>query len=54
LGVGATVVLTVLITPLFLMHDGADLTYPRGQTVTALVDEDTKLAFPVAPPVAAD
>jgi hypothetical protein len=52
--VGATVVLTVLITPLFLMHHGADLTYPRGQKITAFVDEDTKLAFPVTPPAEAE
>lgn len=49
-GVGTTVVLTVLITPLFLMHHGAELVYPRGQKITAYVDDDTRLPLPIPSP----
>ena len=36
-GVATTVVLSLLITPLFLMHHGADIVFPRGQTIMAYV-----------------
>jgi hypothetical protein len=48
-GVATTVVLTLLITPLFLMHHGAELVYPQGQKITAFVDQDTKVPLPMPP-----
>jgi hypothetical protein len=49
-----TIVLTVLLTPLFLMHHGHEIVFPKGTTVTAYVDEDTTIPLPVAPPPKAD
>ena len=53
-GVGTTVVLTLLVTPLFLMHHGADLVYPHGLKITAFVDQDTKLPLPLPSPPQVD
>lgn len=44
---GATVALTVLFGPL---KRGHDLEIPQGQEMVAFVDEDAKIAVPVAPP----
>lgn len=49
-GQTTTIVLSFLLTPLFLMHHGANVVFPRGQTITAYVDEDTILPVPVPPP----
>jgi hypothetical protein len=48
--VGATVALTVLFGPLGLIKHGHDLEIPRGQTMVAFVDQDTKISLPLAPP----
>lgn len=51
-GQTTTIVLSFLLTPLFLMHHGANVVFPRGQTVTAYVDEDTTILLPApAPPI---
>jgi hypothetical protein len=47
---GATVALTILFGPLGLLKRGHDLEIPRGQEIIAYVDEDAKIAVPVAPP----
>ena len=50
-GVTTTVVLTVLITPLFLMHHGAEVEIYKGTPITAYVEDDAKIAMPIpAPP----
>jgi hypothetical protein len=49
-----TIVLTVLLTPLFLMHHGHEIVFPKGTTVTAYVDEDTTIPLPIADPPKAD
>lgn len=49
-GVGTTVALAVIVSPLFLMHHGAEAVIPKGQAMTVFVDEDTAIPFPVAPP----
>ena len=48
--IGATVALTVLFGPLGLLKRGHDLEIPRGQEITAFVDEDAKIALPLASP----
>lgn len=48
--VTATVVLTVLFGPLGLIKHGHDVVIPKGQTLTAFVDEETVLPLPIAPP----
>ena len=53
-GVATTVVLTLLITPLFLMHHGAELVFPQGQKITAFVDQDTKVPLPLPSPPQVD
>jgi hypothetical protein len=45
-----TIVLTVLLSPLFLMHHGSDVTFAKGQSITAYADEDTAIPLPVAAP----
>ena len=49
-GVATTVALSLIVTPLFLMHHGADAIIPKGQTMTAFVDEDTDIPLPIALP----
>ncbi|MGI8841848.1 MAG: hypothetical protein ACR2F8_13875 [Caulobacteraceae bacterium] len=49
-GVGTTVALALIVSPLFLMHHGAEAVIPKGQAMTAFVDEDTLVANP--PPAA--
>ena len=46
-GVATTVALTLIITPLFLMHHSADAKIVKGQAMTAFVDTDTDLPFPL-------
>ena len=48
-GVTTTIVLSLLITPLFLMHHGHEMVFPKGQIATAYVDEDATIALPIAP-----
>jgi hypothetical protein len=49
-GVTTTIVLTVLLTPLFLMHHGHEVVFPQGQQLAAYVDEDADVALPIALP----
>jgi len=49
-GVGATVALALIVSPLFLMHHGAEAVIPKGQAMTAFVDEDTQITNPPPPP----
>jgi len=48
-GVTTTIVLSLLITPLFLMHHGHEMVFPKGQVVTTYVDDDATIALPLAP-----
>ncbi len=48
--VTSTIVLTVLFGPLGLIKHGHDIEIPKGQTVTAYVDEDTAGPQPLARP----
>ena len=45
-----TVVLSLLVTPLFLLVHGHEMVIPRGTPVTGYVDEDATIALPIAPP----
>lgn len=47
---GSAIVLSLLITPLFLLMHGKDATIPRGQAVTGFVDDDVSVVIPVAMP----
>lgn len=49
-GVTNTVVATVLLGPLGLLVHGHSIVYPKGQPITAYVDQDTQIALPVATP----
>ncbi len=51
---GTTVVLTVLLTPLFLMHHGHEMVFPKGTPITAFVDNNTDIALPIPNPPAED
>ncbi len=53
-GVTSTVVLTVLFGPLGLLVHGHSIVYPKGQQITAYVDQDTVINLPVAAPPTAD
>jgi hypothetical protein len=53
-GVTNTVVLTVLFGPLGLLVHGHSVVYPKGQLMTAYVDQDTQISLPVAPPPRGD
>jgi hypothetical protein len=53
-GVTNMVVTTVLLGPLGLIVRGHSIVYPKGQLLTAYVDEDTMVATPVALPPALD
>jgi hypothetical protein len=47
-----TLVLTLVVTPLFLMHHGHEVVFPKGQRIVAYVDDDAVIPFPIArPPV---
>jgi hypothetical protein len=46
-GLTTALVLSFIVTPLFLMHHGADLVFPRGQAITAYVDEDVDIPLPI-------
>ena len=52
--VTTTVVLTVLITPLFLMHHGHEVVFPKGQLITGYVDQDTDIPMPIPEPPKVD
>ena len=45
------IVLSLLITPLFLLMHGKDATIAKGQTVTGYVDDDADVTLPATPPV---
>jgi hypothetical protein len=49
-GVGTTVALALIVSPLFLMHHGAEAVIPKGQAMTAIVDEDAHIANPPPSP----
>ena len=49
-GVGTTVALALIVSPLFLMHHGAEAVIPKGQAMTAVVDEEAHIANPPPPP----
>ena len=49
-GVGTTVALALIVSPLFLMHHGAEAVIPKGQAMTVFVDEDTEIPLPLSPP----
>jgi hypothetical protein len=49
-GVTNMVVTTVLLGPIGLIVRGHSIVYPKGQLVTAYVDEDTDIMLPIAPP----
>jgi hypothetical protein len=53
-GVTNTVVVTVLFGPLGLLVHGHSIVYPKGQPITAYVDQDTQIDLPLAPPPLAD
>ena len=48
--VGTTVALTVLFGPLGLLKHGHDMQIPKGQVLTAYVDQDIDLALPLPAP----
>ncbi len=48
--VGTTVALTVLFGPLGLLKHGHDMQIPKGQVLTAYVDQDIDLPLPLATP----
>jgi hypothetical protein len=45
-----TIVLSLLISPLFLLMHGKDATIPKGQAIVGYVDSDVQIASPVAAP----
>lgn len=47
-----TIVLSLLITPLFLLMKGKDATIPKGFAVKGYVDASVQVARPLAPPPA--
>jgi hypothetical protein len=51
---GATVALTVLFGPLGLLKHGHDVEIPKGQTITAYVDNTVELDAPLVPPPQVD
>ncbi len=53
-GVTNTVVMTVLFGPLGLLVHGHSIVYPKGQLMTAYVDQDTQIGLPLAPPPRGD
>ena len=44
------IVLSLLVTPLFLLMHGKDATIPKGQTVVGYVDDDASVTLPATPP----
>jgi hypothetical protein len=44
------IVLSLLVTPLFLLMHGKDATIPKGQAVTGYVDDDADISLPALPP----
>lgn len=44
------IALSLLVTPLFLLRHGHDMVFPKGQHITAYVDEDASILLPVTPP----
>jgi hypothetical protein len=46
----SAIVLTLLVTPLFLLMHGKDATIPKGQSIIAFVDDDADVPLPVTPP----
>ena len=52
--VTTSVVLSLLLTPLFLMQHGHEVVFPKGSQITAYVDDDTDLPLPIAQPPIAD
>ncbi len=44
------IALSLLVTPLFLLRHGHDMVFPKGQHITAYVDEDATIPLPLAAP----
>jgi hypothetical protein len=50
-GLTTALVLSFVLTPLFLMHHGGDVVFPKGQSIKAYVDDDVDVPLPApAPP----
>ena len=49
-GVTSTIVLTVLFGPLGFLKHGHNIIFPKGQQLTAYVDDDAQINLPVAAP----
>jgi hypothetical protein len=47
----SVIVLSLLVTPLFLLMHGKDAKIPQGQTVIGFVDDDIDVTLPATPPV---
>lgn len=47
--VGTTVALSLIVSPLFLMHHGHEVVMPKGQVIHAEIDEDAVVATPAQP-----
>ncbi len=43
--------LSLLVTPLFLLMHGKDATIPKGQPIIGFVDDDGDVALPVSAPL---
>jgi len=52
--VSTTIVLSLLLSPLFLMHHGHEIIFPKGTPITAYIDGDIDIPLPIAPPPIAD
>lgn len=50
----SALVLSLLITPFFLLMRGKDATIPKGQSIVGYVDANVDIPTPVAPPPAAN
>jgi hypothetical protein len=48
------VITTVLLTPLFIFIHGHSAKLPKGQPLTAYVDDDATVPLPIAPPPEVD
>ena len=47
----SAIVLSLLVTPLFLLMHGKDAAIPKGQSIIAFVDDDVDVPLPATPPV---
>ena len=47
----SVIVLSLLVTPLFLLMHGKDAKIPEGQAIVGFVDDDVEVTLPATPPV---